>query len=438
MKNLITAIKNVWLSVFPPFYIPCIFLMVSPAYSQGPAVNADWTFECQRDEIAPEYWRDKKNLFEGKSTLAMSGHGKSYVNGSWSHTLLIDPGQYYQFTAYFSAQKVDEPSRSILAKILWLDDEMNLTGFREYPAYDREVSEKGWSLIQQTYRTPENAKYAKIELIYRWDDDGTVYFSEAQLKKTEKPAPRLVRLAAIHYRPRNSNTAMENLEKFSPFLHEAGKKKADIVCLPEGTTVAGTGKSYVEVSEPVPGPSTEYLGKIAKQHQMYIVAGIYEREGPIVYNTSVLIGRNGEFVGKYRKVSLPREEIEGGITPGNSFPVFDTDFGRVGMMICWDVTFPEPASTLATKGAEVIFMPIWGGNINLARARAIENQVYLVSSTYSMKTGVFDLEGELIAEGTDENPVAIVEVDLNEQKLWPFLGEFKNRISRERPPNFIK
>jgi hypothetical protein len=79
-------------------------------------------------------------------------------------------------------------------------------------------------------------------------------------------------------------------------------------------------------------------------------------------------------------------------------------------------------------------MPIWGGNLDLAKARAIENQVYLVSSTYDMKTGVFDREGELMVEGTETAPVALVKIDLNERTLWPWLGDFKSRIPRENPP----
>jgi len=102
-------------------------------------------------------------------------------------------------------------------------------------------------------------------------------------------------------------------------------------------------------------------------------------------------------------------------------------------MICWDVFFPEPARMLALQGAEVIFMPIWGGNLTLAKARAIENQIYLVSSTYGMKTAVFDKNGEIIVEGTEENPVAVVEVDLNQRNLIHFLGEMRNRIQREIP-----
>jgi predicted amidohydrolase len=103
------------------------------------------------------------------------------------------------------------------------------------------------------------------------------------------------------------------------------------------------------------------------------------------------------------------------------------------MMICWDVTFPETAQALARRGAEIIFMPIAGGYVKLAMARALENQVYLVSSTYDMISAVFDLEGEVIGEATAANPVVVTEVNLNDQKLWPWIGDLKSRIPRETP-----
>jgi predicted amidohydrolase len=303
----------------------------------------------------------------------------------------------------------------------------------EYPATADEQTPDGWRIIRNTYAAPDGAVKAKVELVYRWDADGEVYFGGVTLQETSGLQARKVRLAAVHHRPRNTTSPQENLDQFAPLIRQAAMQKADIVCLPEGITLVSTGKTFLEVSEPVPGPSTKFLGEIARENGVYVVAGIYEREGPVIYNTAVLLGRDGELQGKYRKVCLPREEIQGGITPGDALPVFETDFGRIGMMICWDVAFPEPARMLALQGAEVILMPIWGGNLNLAKARAIENQIYLVSSTYDMKTGVFDQEGELVVEGTEENPVAVVEVDLNKQKLWWWLGDYKNRIPRELP-----
>ena len=222
---------------------------------------------------------------------------------------------------------------------------------------------------------------------------------------------------------------------FAPDNGDTGETHADIVCLPEAIVTASTGRN--DMNETIPGPTSRFFGSVAKKHKVYIVAGLSERAGPVVYNTAVLFDRQGRIAGKYRKVCLPREEFDEGVTPGDSFNVFDTDFGRIGIMICWDVFFPEPARMLAMKGAEVIVMPIWGGDINLAKARAIENQVYLVTSCYntkSMRTAVFDREGNIMAEGGNNNRVIVVEVDLSERKIWPWLGDFKNRIPREMPP----
>ena len=396
--------------------------------------NDRWTFESQREEIAPKHWIDQNVRFREGPTLALSADGKEYANGNWTTFVNISPQISYQFKTHYVAENISEPNRSILAHIIWQDSDGKQVGRAEYPRTTREKSADGWNIIEQTYSSPEKATRAKIELVFRWDPDGTVYWGGTSFNKTDTLPQRPVKVASIHFKPSDSKSPMENLNKFASYLDKAGQQGADIVCLPEGITVVGLGKKYLDVAEPVPGPSTEFLGKIAKKHNMYIVAGIYEKEKEVVFNTSVLLDRQGELLGKYRKVCLPREEIEGGITPGISFPVFDTDFGRIGMIICWDVFFPEPARALSMQGAEIIFMPIWGGNITLAKARAIENQVYLVSSTYGMKTGVFDQEGELLVEGTEENPIAIIELDLNKQKLWPWLGDFKNRIPREKLP----
>jgi predicted amidohydrolase len=253
------------------------------------------------------------------------------------------------------------------------------------------------------------------------------------LEACDPPAPRNVTLATVNFRPHTSSGPEENRQNYQAYIQEAGEKKADIVCLPEGVTVVGTNKSYIEVAEPVPGPTTAFLGKAAKQYSMYIVAGLYEKVGETVYNTAVLIDRQGNLAGTYRKTALPREEIEGGITPGTEFPVFQTDFGTVGMMICWDVFFPEPARRLAYAGAEVIFLPIWGGNETLIQARAIENQVYVVTSSFDAKNAIWGREGEPLAEANTNGSVALYTVDLNQPTHWPWLGDFQARILREGP-----
>ncbi len=396
--------------------------------------GAQWRFGSQRPEIAPLSRRDAKVTFGGRPSLFLSGNGNPVADGCWACGVSVEPETYYRFRTHFKSEGVDDLRRSVLARVIWENASGKAVGPAEYPATMRGENPQGWMRIEQTYRSPKGATRAKLELAYRWDADGRVWFEPAAFEKVSAPEPRLVRLAAVKHRPPAGSETDKNLQGFARCIEQAAAQKADIVCLPEAITMVGTGKSYLECAEPIPGPTTEFLGKLAHTHRMYIVAGILERDGEIVYNTAALLDRAGGIVGKYRKVCLPREEIEGGVSPGEEFPVFDTDFGRIGIMICWDVAFPEPARQLMLQGAEAIFLPIWGGNTTLARARAIENQVYLVSSSYDMETGVFGLEGELIVEADATQSVVMVEVDLGKRKNWPWLGDFKNRIPREMPP----
>jgi predicted amidohydrolase len=272
----------------------------------------------------------------------------------------------------------------------------------------------------------------------RWSG-GLVRWSAPQLEEIDRLPQRLVRLATVHDRPRSGKTPEEKREQFAPLIAEAAERQADLVCLPESLTYYASGRSLAEVAEPIPGASSRYFADLARKHGLYIVAGLTERDGHVVYNTAVLLGPDGERVGKYRKVCLPREEIAAGVTPGSDYPVFETRFGKVGMMICWDVHFPEVARNLANHGAEVIALPIWGGNPALAAARAIENQVYVVSSTYTspdrdwMRSAVWDHRGDRLVEGTEWGQVLVAEVDLERHTPWWYLGDFRARIARERP-----
>lgn len=393
-----------------------------------------WRTYAARPEIAPRFWVEQPKDGSASRTyhLGLAGRDEA-IDGRWLRTGPVEAGKYHVFQAEYQARNVATPARSILARVLWLDAKGKQLGQAEYPFTSPHQTSDGWAIVTGTYQAPAQATQAQLELHLRWTAQGEVLWRNAGLKETAPPAPRKVRLASINHRPRGSKSPQDNLEQFAKLLDEAARQKADIVCLPEGITVVGTGKKYADVAEPIPGPSTKFLGEHAARHRLHVVAGLYERDGKAIYNTSVLIGRDGKLIGKYRKVCLPREEIDGGITPGKEYPVFDTDFGRVGMMICWDVHFPEVARELAARGAEVILMPIWGGNETLARARAIENQLYLVASGYDFKTAIFDKAGKSVAEAAKDPAVIMTEVDLNERLLWPWLGDWRARIWREGP-----
>jgi predicted amidohydrolase len=121
------------------------------------------------------------------------------------------------------------------------------------------------------------------------------------------------------------------------------------------------------------------------------------------------------------------------LAPGNEYPVFRTDFGTVGLMICYDVFFAEPARALALQGAEIVLLPIWGGDETLATARAIENHVFLVSSGYDHPTYIMDPAGKRIVEAPSRGTAAIATVDLNKRYLD--LWDWKGRRPREYRPD---
>ncbi len=405
-----------------------LLLLAAPA---APGVSTDgWKPYAVRDEIAPRPFSERGA--QGELVLGLAARGDDAVDGRWVREAPVAPGKTYAFRASWLAKGVASPSRSVLARLVFLDAAGEPMRPMEYPMVGPAGAD-GWTPVAGVYRAPEKAAKVRLELHLRWTADGEVRFRDADFREATPSPPRRVTLATVNHRPRGTRSAEESRERFARLVEEAAAKGADIVCLPEGITLVGNGRKYADVAEPVPGPSTEFLGALAKRLRVWLVAGIYERTGARIYNTAVLIGRDGSLAGRYRKMSLPDEEIEGGITPGSDTPVFDTDFGRVGLMICWDSSYPEVAAGLARRGAEVLFLPIWGGDETLVPARAIENQVYLVASGYDFRSGIFNREGKRIADAKGDPEVLVATVDLAEPTIWPWLGNWRARIDRETP-----
>jgi N-carbamoylputrescine amidase len=257
-----------------------------------------------------------------------------------------------------------------------------------------------------------------------------------------------------------------NFAKAEARIREAAERGAQIICLQElfrsQYFCREENPELFALSEPVPGPSTEALSKLARSLNVVIVASLFERRGAGLYhNTAVVLDADGSLLGKYRKMHIPDDPLyyeKFYFTPGDlGFPNFNTRFGRIGVLVCWDQWYPEGARLVSLGGANILFYPTaigWHPSEKqefgatqldawrtIQRAHAIANGVFVAAVNRVGYEGtpdsglefwghsfVADPFGRVLAEAsTDEEEILVVECDAAQiedvRRNWPFLRD---------------
>ena len=247
----------------------------------------------------------------------------------------------------------------------------------------------------------------------------------------------------------------ENLKTAESMIVDSANKEADFIVLPEMFNCPYSNDKFIEYCEDEHESITlSKISDLAKKYSVYILAGsIPEKENDKLYNTSYLFDKNGEITAKHRKMHLFDIDVKDRITfkesdvltAGNEFTVADTEFGKIGIGICYDIRFPELARIMVENGAGILFYP---GAFNMTtgpahwellfKSRALDNQVYCVGVAPALNKSasyhsfghsiIANPWGEIIAEASEKETLILADIDLDEiKKIREELPLLKNK-----------
>jgi N-carbamoylputrescine amidase len=281
------------------------------------------------------------------------------------------------------------------------------------------------------------------------------------------PKPKIVKLGLLQHACVADPKV--NLKKTLSLVDQAAKKGAQIICTQEMVTSQYFCQSeehrFFDLAEPIPGPSTLAFQKAAKKHGVVIIASLFEKRASGLYhNTAAIIDADGSLLGIYRKMHIPDDPLfyeKFYFTPGDTgFKAWDTKFGRIGVLICWDQWYPEAARLTAMQGAEILFYPTaigWhpkekaeygvnqhGAWETIQRSHAVANGCYVAAINrighevidgvggdgleFWGQTFVAGTSGQILAKASvDKEEVLVVPVEMSKVDVtrthWPFLRD---------------
>ena len=314
---------------------------------------------------------------DGDRCLLAAGNGSDDCFGTVQAPVVLRAGRTYRFNVQFRISKQVDPQKNMRFSV-YADNESHFNNgiFRFSRCKD------GWVKGEERFAVPGKKNIpGHVRVGYCFNAGGQAWVKQVSLSECPPVTPRPVRVAATK--------GKVSLKEWCTVLDAAGKAKVDLILLPE--MVNG------EAVESMRGPTSQLMALKARQYEMYVAGGLYlrDRKKDRTYNTCLLFDRKGRLTGRYDKNHPYTPELwnDAGITPGRDVPVFKTDFGTVGILICYDSWFTDVTELLALKGAEIILFPNAGYFRSLMPARTADNCVRFVTSSLSCPLGIWDTAG---------------------------------------------
>jgi len=244
-------------------------------------------------------------------------------------------------------------------------------------------------------------------------------------------SPTHVNLGTVSIMDVSASSATDMVQKVLAIMGEMLPYKPDIICLPEIFAYANIPGDHYQLkdrAEKIPGPVVTPFLNFANKHKCYVICPTYSLHEGNIYISAVLIDRQGKVVGEYHKMSPAESELKMGIKPGKSDPpVFQTDFGKIGIQICFDIKYEDGWNALKDKGAQIIFWPSAYAAGQEISSRAWRHQVHIVTSTQKDTSKICDITGETIVQtGRWQRNWICAPVNLEKAFIltWPAVSSF--------------
>ena len=294
---------------------------------------------------------------------------------------------------------------------------------------------KGYFLPGKKVPSPKDCTWMEIEVLVYSQRKGVFQLTDMILEEVGPYVPRKARICAISsyihtdaQQGRYERTYTEAVSDTLASIDVAAAEKPDMIVLTENVfqTRVPTQEGYGYRYNTLDGkdPDITALCQRAAKYNTYITCSIalVDNEG-LRHNTGLLINRQGQIQDTFHKCHLTLDEVEDGIVLGDDLKVFDTDFGRIGILICWDYFFPEAARILAMKGAELVCVPTHGYQQERAVIRAWENGLYFAYAyTFREGTSIISPSRDPYLATAVEKGYAIAEIDFNDLVRWRYLS----------------
>jgi len=378
---------------------------------------------------------------DDQGRLLVGANGTRTCCGGWQCRFdAIIPGRWYRLRTQANVCGHEHPRDITVSTACWSD--VGSEAARPPISYNWDyllptVSEDGNVIFERLLQAPANAPGLTIRCTWRWAAEGESTWTVPSVEEVPAPPAREpVRVAVVtghaHQRNRAFETVQDNVAFYAEICEAACvADNLDLIALPEIAVQWQVPGTALDLAVPVPGPETEVFAALARKYQVRIVLGLSEQDDDAVFNTAALIGPDGNIDGRYHKVHLASSEAMSGVTPGDTFPVYETEAGRIGCNICMDSSAAESARMVGLNGADFLVLPIMGDHrasrwnpgspiFNegrwraIMRTRAMDNQLCMVVARNTVQGScIIDRKGEILAwnEGDQSYICATVLLD---------------------------